>query len=42
MQGIPLPLKDRMEIINITGYTEIEVGDCDTFILFRDKKGERR
>ncbi len=39
MQGIPLPLKDRMEIISIAGYTEMEkLAIATRYLIPRQKK----
>ena len=41
MQGIPLPLQDRMEVIRIAGYTEDEkMAIADKYLIPRQRKRE--
>ena len=42
LQGIPVPLQDRMEIIQLPGYTEFEkVSIAERYLLPKQKQGQR-
>ena len=43
LHAIPLPLQDRMEIIQLPGYTELEkVAIAEQYLIPKQKRGQRR